>query len=144
MSVYLDASVAVAFLAAERRGEQVRDWLLAQPSGSLVISHWVDTEVSGALARKRRMGELSPEEEITGRTLWHSAQLAVFRCLSVSAVDFSLAASFCARRDLTLRGADALHLAIVERERLTLATFDHGMAQAARQIGLPLETMLAG
>lgn len=97
--------------------------------------------MSVALARKRRVGELSPEKETTGRTLWHSAQLAMLRCLSVSAADFSLAADYCARRDLTLRGADALHLAIVQRERLMLATLDRGMAQVARQIGLPLQDL---
>lgn len=142
MTVYLDASVVVAFLA-EQNGEQVRRWLSARSAGSVVVSAWVDTEVSGALARKRRMGLLTPERETAARALWRGAQAALLRPVAVTVADFGVAAQLCARRDLNLRGADALHLAIVQRESYELATFDHGMAEAARRMGLPLEALIA-
>ena len=141
MSVYLDASVVVAFLA-EPNGHLVRQWLAAQ-SAKAVVSTWVDTEVSGALARKRRMGLLTSERETAARSLWYVAQASLLRLVSVSSADFRVAAQLCARHELNLRGADALHLAIVQREGLVLATFDRGMAEAARQIGLPLEALVA-
>lgn len=109
-----------------------------------MVSGWVDTEVSGALARKRRMGLLTTEREAEARALWRVAQASLLQTVMISAADFGVAAQLCARRELNLRGADALHLAIVQRESFMLATFDHGMAEAARQIGITVEAMLVG
>ena len=139
MSVYLDASVAVALLAAEPNGQVVRRWLATRPDGFAIVSWWGVTEVSSALARRRRTGELSYDRELAARALWQSAQGSSIRVVGVDFADFGVAAEFCARPNLVLRGGDALHLAAVQRLGLALATFDKGMAEAARRLGVPLQ-----
>jgi predicted nucleic acid-binding protein len=56
----------------------------------------------------------------------------------VTADDFVRARSYVRISRSGLRSADALHLAVVERLGLTLATFDTVMRRTALDLGLPV------
>ena len=119
----------------------MRGWLAGQVAGFPVVSAWADTEVSSALAQKRRIGAFPPAREAAARKLWRTAQSALLSVVSVELADFAAAADLCSQDDLNIRGPDAPHLAIARRLGLALATLDYGMEQAARRLGMPLITI---
>ena len=57
MTIYCDTSVMVSAFATEAASESVREWL-DRYADKVVISDWVVTEFSGALALKRRIGAI--------------------------------------------------------------------------------------
>ena len=137
MSVYLDASVLVAFFLDDPRGDRVAAFL--RGAGSVVIvSDFAAAEFSSAVARLVRMGELTPEQ---ARVLFESLDIwtgrAAERAESGTA-DIAAATGYLRRLDLNLRTPDAINLAIAARLGATLYTFDDGMAACARTLGIPL------
>jgi predicted nucleic acid-binding protein len=52
--------------------------------------------------------------------------------------DVRAAGAFLRRLDLSLRTADALNIAIAQRIRAALVTFDQRMAASARVLGIPV------
>jgi hypothetical protein len=116
---------------------RVHEWLGRQAAGELLISEWVTTEVSSALALKLRTGAL----DLPGR----AAALAAFQRMAadslfvapVLAAHFRTAAVFVDRHDLGLRAADALHLAVCADLGASLATLDARLRTAALEFGVP-------
>ena len=60
--------------------------------------------------------------------------------VEIATSNVALATTYIRRLDLTLRTPDALHIAIARRLDATLVTFDHGMASAARALGIAVAT----
>jgi hypothetical protein len=54
---------------------------------------------------------------------------------------FQVAAHYADRHDLTLRAADALHLAVCAAHGATLVTLDRRFAEAALQLGVAVEAV---
>ena len=59
--------------------------------------------------------------------------------VNMTSADIKVAEAYLRRLDLTLRTADALHIATVQRIGATLLTFDKKMAECARVLGVPVE-----
>ncbi|MGK6355264.1 type II toxin-antitoxin system VapC family toxin [Sphingomonas sp. DT-207] len=137
--IYLDASLAVALLTPEEHSEQADAWFARQPVGSLFISGWVVTEVSSALALKVRSNALTLDRRAAALAAWNVLREASFLTLAVEDEHFEKAAQIADRYDLGLRGGDALHLAIARDAGCRLATFDKRMANAALELGVPVE-----
>lgn len=92
MTLYLDTSVLVSALTHEAASERTRAWLGRQAAGDLIISDWVVTEVSSALAIKLRTKAIDENQRADA--------LAGFRRLAEIIDDF-------ARRSCPLHGRRA-------------------------------------
>lgn len=139
MTVYLDTSLLVALLTPEEHSERADAWFTHQPVGSLLISGWVATEISSALALKVRSKALTLDRRAAALAAWNALREASLLTLAVEDDHFEKAAQIADRYDLGLRGGDALHLAIARDAGCRLATFDKRMAKAALELGIPIE-----
>ena len=138
---YLDASVAVAAIAWEDRSEGVWQWLEAHADLPILCSGWTATEVSGALSIKVRTGAYTLENRLAAWNDWRRFRQPSLAEIDIAPAHFETAAAFCARADLGLRAGDSLHLAIAQSGGLTLLTLDRTMADAALQLGIPVESL---
>ena len=82
------------------------------------------------------MQELPIEEGRVVLSAFDRWMLTAAGSVEVSGADIALATSFLRRLDLTLRTPDAVHIAITQRLRAMLVTFDQRMATAARALGV--------
>ena len=108
---------------------------LRQP---LIISDWAVLEVSSVIVRQIRTKQLTQFEADTALTkvdLWFNKLVLT---TSTTPADIATANTLVRRRNLVLRGPDAVHIAIAQRVNANLLTFDKGMQTAAREIGLAL------
>lgn len=135
---YLDASVVVTFLTLEPESENVKTWLAGCSPGQLAISAWVDTEYLSAIATKTRTGAISSAAAAAAEArFWRlRAQITV---VEFRPVFFADAGRYLALRTTSLRAGDALHLAVAASVSATLCTRDRRFAEAATQLGRPVE-----
>jgi uncharacterized protein len=136
--IYLDTSVAVALCSNETLPFNLADWMQSLPADSIWISQWTLLEGRGALCAKQRGGRLTR----TGLTLCQSVLSDLvagpWRVVDALPGDMERAAHWAGEPALVLRGGDALHLAIADRNGLAVATLDRGMTNAANKLGLAL------
>ena len=132
MNTYLDASVLVSALIQDDHTERAKR--LTGAGMDLALSRWTLAEASSAFALNLRIGRLNASQHAEAeRKLDGMIEGNLIE--QVLSTDFD-AARKLVRRQANLRAPDALHLAIVQRTRLTLATFDRRLADAARQAGV--------
>ncbi|MBB4838879.1 putative nucleic acid-binding protein [Sphingomonas kyeonggiensis] len=136
---YLDASAAVAAIAQETHSEAIWGWLGEHAAEPILCSGWTATEVASALSIKVRTGAYTMEDRVTAWNNWRRFRQDNLAEISVAPDHFETAARFLDRPDLGLRAGDALHIAIAESAGLRLVTFDTRMADAALQLGIPVE-----
>jgi len=136
---YLDASVAVAAITQEEHSERVWRWLDDHAEDPILCSGWTTTEVSSAFSVKVRTGAFSMEDRLSAWNSWRKFRDASLGDIAVNPEHFETAARMCDRPDLGLRGSDALHIALAESGALKLVTLDQRMADAALQLGVPVE-----
>ena len=135
--VYADTSALVALFARERRGEALRQWLDANPIAGYRISDWGVTEVASALSIKVRRAELNLGHLTQAWQAFGDACDTLLKVESVTAEDFSNAASLCLDPDTGLRSGDALHLAIALRlECSAMISYDDTLNRNAQACGL--------
>ena len=137
MIAYLDTSLIVALLTADvhqlRAEAAVAGW-----SGEVAFSDWGAVEFASAVGRRVRTGAISaPAGHIAFQTFdaWAAAESA---SVTVEPPDFDRAGLMLRRLDLTLRAADAIHIAVSMRLGAGLMTFDEPMQRAAVAIGCPV------
>ncbi len=139
MKAYLDASVLVALLTTDPlTGRAVA--LMRNKALTAVVSDFAVAEVVSAVARRVRMGDTTIEDarSVFSRLDFWAAKYAV--AAETTTADVKRADAVMRRLDLNLRTPDALHIAIAERLGAAMATFDDGMAAAARVLGLSVIT----
>lgn len=135
MTTYCDTSLLVPLLTPEAFSEVVEGWFASQPQGLISYSSWTETEIASALARKQRSGRIDVASRARGLALWRDLSRAMVR-VAVEPGDFDRAATLVDSGARGLRASDALHLAVVLRLGLDLATFDRDLATAARDEGV--------
>ena len=143
MRRYLDTSLIVATLVREAGTEAAKAYLSDARDEFLLASRWVVTEFSSALALKVRTGTITEAEQAAALAMFRRFSAVRLRLVDVEAKDFDAAAGLCDHVAAPLRAGDALHLAACKRTGARLATFDTGMADAARRHGLPCDLLTA-
>tara|TARA_R110002012_G_scaffold314387_2_gene527093 strand:+ start:39306 stop:39719 length:414 start_codon:yes stop_codon:yes gene_type:complete len=131
--IYLDASVVVPIFVVEATSPRLDAWLATDPD--ICLSQWTVAEFSSALSHHQRTGRLDPDERETaeeGLDRWLAQGV---RLLDVGSDDVQAARALI-RFDPLLRTPDALHVALTERFRMTLATYDQRLAASAVGIGI--------
>jgi predicted nucleic acid-binding protein len=101
----------------------------------LVVSDLAAAEFASAFARRVRMKLMTADEARSAFATfdtWVARETGLAR---IDAADVASAAAFLRRLDLTLRTADAIHIAIAQRIDAELLTFDDTMAASARALG---------
>ena len=142
MTIYCDTSVLVSAFATEAASESVREWL-DRHADKVVISDWVVTEFSGALALKRRIGAIDQASWSAVMQDWRKFLHDGIPVERVVQRHFARAASTMERPDLKLRSSDALHLALAEDRGFAMATLDKELGDAAEVVGVPRASVLA-
>jgi uncharacterized protein len=136
---YLDSCFVVASLVDDEVYSNIaRQWLRANAASDLAISPWVETEVASAASMKVRTKDLSLEKRAEFLLSWHRLRDTSLATVMIENGDFEIASSFASRHELSLRGSDALHIAIASRSHCTLVTLDQKMADAATILGVPV------
>jgi len=141
LTCYVDTSVVVSALTREAASGRSLAWLARQDAGTLAISDWVATEVSSALSIKIRTGAISESQRADALAGFRRLAGRSLTVLSVERSHFSLAARLADQHALTLRAADALHLAVALDHGLTLCTLDQNLAEAAGLVGVRVEAV---
>lgn len=136
--IYMDASVVVAALTPEENNDRAFTWLERQLRGSLCVSGWVVTEVSSALARKKRTGELTLDERAAVLAKWTALRATTIAAVPVPEEAYQKAAQLIDHPRSVLRAGDALHLAVAYLGDHSLATLDNRLADAAVAAGVPV------
>lgn len=116
--------------------ERVDRWLNHQDQADLIVSGWVVTEFSGALANKLRRGDINEPQRtgaLSGFSQLCSNNLAV---VPVQQEAFHRAARIADQHAFGVRAADALHLAIAFEHGATLCTLDRRMSDAGAALGI--------
>lgn len=135
MIIYCDTSLIVPTLVPERFSEAAEDWLKRRDLALLAFSGWSDAEVASALAQKERSGAIGADRRAQAATIWVTMSAAMRR-VPIEPFDFADSALLVDAGSRGLRAGDALHLAIVRRAGLGLATLDRDLADAAEASGV--------
>lgn len=134
MSRYLDTNAIIGLLTADPLSARVGA-VLRQSTDPLIFSDFAATEFSSVVGRKVRAGTVALQHARDALAILDQWSNRVARVELVSG-DISVADAFLRRLDLPLLAPDAIHIAIAQRLRATLVTFDRRMASAARALGL--------
>ena len=103
----------------------------------MIVSDFAAAEFASAVARRVRIGDITPDEARKGCSAFDMVVRAMVQKETVAA-DIKAVGAFLWRVDLTLRTGDAINIAIAQRMRALLVTFDQRMAATARILGVPV------
>jgi predicted nucleic acid-binding protein len=136
LSLYLDTSVLVATFIREAHSERVDRWLNQQDHADLIISGWVISEFSGALANKQRRGDINELQRTTALSAFSRLCTDSLALVPVRQEAFYRAARIADQQEFGVRAAGALHLAIADDHGATLCTLDRRLSDAGPSLGV--------
>jgi hypothetical protein len=111
--------------------------------GTLAISHWTGVEFFSLLALRRRMGTLTDIARKNATSQFETIAERSFTVFLPAIEDFTLAKEYLADHSISLRGGDALHLAIAaNRAVAAIHTLDKTMLKAGAMLGLPVSAAI--
>ena len=140
MAAYGDNCVLLSLLLGDSGYTDSERWLINQGDQTLWISHWVLLEVGGVIATCVRRGQLTAEQAQTIRSEFESFRQERLTLIEPRGTDFLQARQWLERcLHLPLRSGDALHLALAQRQQLTVVSADRALARCAESLGLPLQ-----
>jgi predicted nucleic acid-binding protein len=131
---YIDTSVFVSSLVPEENSARALAWLATLEDDSVAISPWVEVELSGALARKLRMGRITPLERDNALIEFRESWIPIATVYALDVRHFSLAREICDAHQAAIRPGDAIHLAIATLAGAELCTFDQRFAAGAASL----------
>jgi predicted nucleic acid-binding protein len=137
LRVYLDTSAIVASLLPDPFSKRSLDYLERQ-NLSVLVSDLAAAEFASVVALRVRRRDIEAgfaRETFLAFDSWVAREL---RRIEAHPSDIATAEKALRRPDLTLRAPDAIHIAITQRERATLMTFDEKIADCARALGVPV------
>jgi predicted nucleic acid-binding protein len=129
--------VLVALLTADGLTARADAFLRAN-TPMLIVSDFAAAEFASAVARWVRTRDITVEEAQKGFLAFDSWTAQATLREEMAAADIRAAEAFLRRLDLGPRTADALNIAIAQRVRAALATFDQTMASSAGVLGIPV------
>ena len=132
---YFDASAVVKRYVHEQGSASVKRWL---KTGAPATCRLTEAEISAALARRVREGDLTIEQRMTALRLLH-ADLALIHVVELGPTLVKRVLDIVSRHPL--RASDALHLAAAlflaeVAGGAELVAYDDRLAEAARAEGL--------
>jgi predicted nucleic acid-binding protein len=127
--IVVDASVAVKWLVSEKDEDAAEELLRteAQVAGPAFLR----VEVTAAIARKARFGEISASQAASAVELWHSMLRGPD--IDLIAEDPDLARALALSLELSHPLQDCVYLALAERLDAPLVTADEKFAAKARR-----------
>jgi len=134
LRLYLDASVIVALLTDDALRPRA-DSLLRTGLHELVVSDFAGAEFVSAIAGLVRMKLATPRQARAAFVTFDEWVARVAERTETTSADVRLADAYLRRLEHNLRTPDALHIALAQRASAAIATFDAGMAAAARALG---------
>lgn len=143
MLYYLDTSFIGSVLRHDANSQPAQRWLDDNPDAGLWTSDWTRVEFAGAMARRVRMGDITPDISATLFKAFLAAREHLFTMTEPpTSEDYDYAARAALRHDANLRPGDALQIAMARKLAqshgdTTLVTFDIKLAKAAPDFGLP-------
>ena len=113
---------------------------LAKTDQPLWVSHWVLLEFSGVVELCLRRGYLTAQRGLAIHAEFDCFRQERLGLLEPRGVDYLQAHQWLQEfKGPPLRTGDALHLAIVKRQNLTIASADQGLVKAAETLSLPCQ-----
>lgn len=135
--IYLDSSLIVSAITNETDTQAVVSWLGRQGANDLFISEWVVTEVMSALAMKVRAGLIDDDIRAKAKSGFRAMRDQGLHILDIEDAHFRHATVLINSCPVKLRAADALHLAVADRNGTSVCTLDLDMLSAAQALRIP-------
>lgn len=130
MTLYLDVSVIVPLVTAERMSDAVQGWLIAQTE-PLCVARLAVGEAGSAISRRRRMGELTDEQgerALVALDEWLGIAVVI---VDHQPIDMIEAARLVRRPVPKLLMPDAIHVATCRRLGHRFVTGDKDLSIVA-------------
>jgi predicted nucleic acid-binding protein len=106
-----------------------------------IVSDFTLAEFASAVGIRIRTGSISlaeAQEVFSNFDEWVARHTAA---VEIRPADIAIAQTMLRQLELKLRAPDAIHLAVAQRLKVAIATFDQPMAKAAHMLGIPVVDM---
>ncbi len=134
---YLDTSVVVALYIPEMKSNRIQALVSDCGGGGTAISTLTELEFNSAVSRRVRMKEISRKD---GFLIISQFQLHVknrlYRMISLTQVEYSLARDWLGNLETSLRSLDALHLAAAFSNKMEMVSADTSLVKSAGKLGI--------